>query len=144
MQIADIAHAAGKGVSISELWCHKSVVLSGFNEGSDSLVDIRVRDTFSFWQPLDAQFFNIMGKLAVGKHFDYISGFGHYDWFTEIDYSGLKTTLVFPVTNKGQNDAIDAQITNLQNQQTKQALADHQLSPTGKVYQALIKSGPAR
>ena len=52
MQIADIAHAAGKGVSISELWCHKSVVLSGFNEGSDSLVDIRVRDPFSFWQPL--------------------------------------------------------------------------------------------
>jgi len=144
MQIADIAHAAGKGVSLSEFWCHKSVTLSGFNEGADSLVDIRVRDMFSFWAPLDEQFLNVMGKLAVGKHFDYISGFGHYDWFTEVDYSALKSVPVYPVTSKGQNDAIDAQITTMQNQAVKQAFADHQLSPTGKAYQAIIQNGPTR
>ena len=91
MQVADIAHTAGKGVTMSEFWFHKSTSLVGLTEGVDSLADIRVRDMFSFWSPLDAQFFQMISELAVAKHFDYISAFGHYHWFALIDYYSLKT-----------------------------------------------------
>ena len=82
--------------------------------------------------------------VSVGVAWLDLTSFGHYDWFTEIDYSALKTVPVFPPASKGQNDTIDQQITALQNQNAKLVLASHQLSPTGKAYQALIKNGPER
>ncbi len=144
MQVADMAHAAGKGVSMSEFWLHKSTALVGFAEGADSLVDIRARDMFSFWAPLDEQFLQMIAKLANYKHFDYISGFGFFYWFALTDYNTLKTPPVYPPANSTQNEAIDSQITIMQNQLAKQALAKPQLSSTGNAYKAVIMSVPAR
>lgn len=144
MQIADMAHAADKGVTMSEFWLHKSTALVGFAEGADSLVDIRARDMFSFWAPLDEQFLQMVGKLANSKHFDYVSGFGFYYWFALTDYNTLPSYPVYPPANSTQNAVIDGQITTMQNLAAKQALAKQELSPTGKAYQAVIKNGPAR
>lgn len=138
MQIADMAHAAGKGTSISECWLHKSTKLVGLTENGDPLTDIRARDMFSFWEPLDEQFFQLIKNLANYKHFDYVSAFGFYNWFALVDYNSLKTPPVYPAANSSQNEAADSKITNLQNQSAKQALADHKLSSTGKAYQAII------
>ena len=138
MQVADIAHAAGKGVTMSEFWFHKSTSLVGLTEGVDSLADIRVRDMFSFWSPLDAQFFHMISELAIAKHFDYISAFGHYHWFALIDYNSLKTVPVYPPVSSSQNETVDNQITLMQNQSAKQALNINQLSITGKAYQYVI------
>lgn len=93
---------------------------------------------FSFWAPLDEQFFQMMAKLASYKHFDYISAFGHYNWFALTDYSVLQTPPVYPAVNSSQNAEIDGQLTAMQNQLAKQALANRQLSPTGKAYEAVI------
>jgi hypothetical protein len=142
MQIADMAHAAGKGVTMSEFWFHKSTSLVGLTEGGDSLTDIRVRDMFSFWSPLDVQAFQMLAKLANDKHFDYVSAFGHYNWFALTDYNSLQSAPVYPAANSTQNEAVDNQITSLQNQAARQALAANQLSPTGKTYQTIIAHPP--
>jgi hypothetical protein len=140
MQVADMAHAAGKSVSMSEFWLHKSTALVGFAEGADSLMDIRARDMFSFWAPLDEQFLRMMSNLANYKHFDYISGFGFYYWFALTDFNSLRSPPVYPPTNSTQNAAIDALITNTQNQLAKQALAKQQFSPTCNAYKNVIAS----
>ena len=140
IQIADMAHAAGKGVTMSEFWFHKSTALVGLTDGGDALTDIRVRDMFSFWAPLDAQAFQMLAKLANYKHFDYVSPFGHYNWFSLVDYNSLQSTPVYPAANSTQNETIDNQITTSQNQAAKQALNADQLSPTGKAFQTIIAS----
>ena len=138
-KIADMAHSAGKGASISEFWAHKSAVLSELTGGgSDPLADIRARDMFSFWVPLDTQFFSLIGDLANYKHFDYVSGFGHYNWFALTDYNSLQNPPVYPSTNSSRNETSDEQVTNMQNESAKQALANGQLSMTGKAYQVII------
>jgi hypothetical protein len=137
-QIADMAHVAGKGVTMSEFWFHKSSALIGLTENGDSLTDIRVRDMFSFWAPLDAQAFQMLSDLANYKHFDYVSAFGHYNWFALVDYNSLQTTPVYPPANSTQNATVDDQITTTLNQAAKQALADKLLSPVGKAYQSII------
>ncbi len=104
-----MAHTAGKGASISEYWLHKSTSLSGFS-GPDPLLDVRARDTFSFWSPLDQQFLSMMIKLANYKQFDYISAFGFFYWFNLIEYASLTTPCppVYPASNANQNSACDS------------------------------------
>jgi len=138
MQIAVMAHAAGKGVTMSEFWFHKSNSLVGLTESGDYLTDIRARDMFSFWAPLDAQAFQMLYKLANDEHFDYVSAFGHYHWFALVDYNSLQTTPTYPAANGTQNEAIDNQITTSENQSARQALNTNQLSLTGKAYQSMI------
>jgi hypothetical protein len=137
-QIADMAHAAGKGVTMSEFWFHKSSTLVGLTENGDSLVDVRVRDMFGFWYPLDQQAFQMLSDLANYKHFDYVSAFGHYNWFALIDYNSLQTVPVYPPANGTENTTVDDQITTMLNQATKQALAGSGLSLVGKAYQSVI------
>ncbi len=142
MQIADMAHAAGKGVTMSEFWFQKSASLVGLTENGDPITDIRVRDMFSFWTPLDVQAFQMLSELANYKHFDYVSPFGIYYWFTLINYNSLQTSPVYPASSETQNEAVDSQITTLMNQSATQALANNQLSLTGKAYQAIIAAQP--
>lgn len=99
---------------------------------------MRVRDLFSFWSPLDAQFFQMIAKLVNYKQFDYVSAFGFYNWFTLIDYGSLQSTPVFPAASSTQNTNVDAQITTMQDQAAKVALASQSFSPTGQAYQAVI------
>lgn len=142
-KIADMAHSAGKGASISEFWAHKSDVLPQLTGGgSDPLPDIRARDMFSFWAPLDEQFLNLMGDLANYKHFDYISGFGFYNWFALTDYNSLQNPPVYPAANSTQNEVSDEQVTTMQDESAKQALANGQLSIVGKAYQTVIANEP--
>jgi hypothetical protein len=143
MQIADMAHAAGKGVTMSEFWFQKSASLVGLTENGDPVTDIRVRDMFSFWTPLDQQAFQLLSDLANYKHFDYVSPFGIYYWFTLIDYSSLTIFPVYPAASETQNESVDNQITALMNQSATRTLADNQLSLTGKAYKAAIANQPA-
>ena len=142
MQVADMAHAAGKGVTMSEFWFDKSATLAGLTENGDSISDMRVRDMFSFWEPLDVQAFQMLSDLANFKHFDYVSVFGFYNWFSLVDYDSLKSVPVYPPLTDTQNTAVDNQITTSQNQSAKLAMSSGRLSPVGKAYQALISGQP--
>jgi hypothetical protein len=137
-QIADMAHAAGKGVTMSEFWFDKSATLVGLTENGDSITDMRVRDMFSFWAPLDVQAFQMISDLANYKHFDYVSAFGFYNWFSLVDYNSLKSVPLYPPLTDTQNTDVDNQITTLQNQSAKLAMSNSQLSPVGKAYQSVI------
>ena len=130
--------------AMSEFWFNKSVAVVGLTENGDSLEDVRARDLFSFWAPLDEQFVKVMGKMANAKHFDYMSAFGWYVWFSLIDYNSLSSPPVYPAASTTQNTTIDSQIMNMQYQLLKQALASQQFSPTGKAYQSVIMSAPGR
>jgi len=141
-QIADMAHAAGKGVTMSEFWFDKSATLVGLTENDDSITDMRVRDMFSFWASLDIQAFQMISNLANYKHFDYISAFGFYNWFSLVDYNSLKSVPVYPPLTDTQNTDVDSQITTLQNQSAKLAMSSSQLSPVGKAYQSVISGQP--
>jgi len=143
MQIADMAHAAGKGATMSEFWFQKSTSLVGLTENGDPVADIRVRDMFGFWTPLDVQAFQMLSDLANYKHFDYVSAFGIYYWFTLINYDSLQSTPVYPAANGTQNEAIDNKITTLMNTSAKQTLVSNQLSQTGKAYKSMIGSQPS-
>jgi hypothetical protein len=138
-QVADVAHAAGKGASVSEYWFHKSTSLSGFT-GADPLLDVRARDSFSFWSPLDQRFLSMMVKLANYKQFDYVSAFGFFYWFTLIDYPSLTTPCppVYPAQNATENAACNAKIQTLRNQDAGRALSSGQLSSTGTAFRELL------
>ena len=140
-QVADMAHSAGKGASISEYWLHKSTSLSGFAGSGDPLLDVRARDTFSFWSPLDQQFLSMMIKLANYKQFDYISAFGFFYWFNLIDYASLTAPCppAYPASSASQNSACDSAIQTRQNQGARQALDNRQLSVTGQAYQGELQ-----
>jgi hypothetical protein len=56
----------------------------------------------------------------------------------------LPSPPVYPAANSTQNEAIDSQITNIQNQLAKLALAKQQFSPTGNAYKAVIMGVPSR
>ena len=94
---------------------------------------------FGFWTPLDVQAFQMLSDLANYKHFDYISAFGIYYWFTLISYDSLQSTPVYPAANGTENEAIDNQIS-LMNTSAKQTLVSNQLSQTGKAYKSMIGS----
>jgi hypothetical protein len=143
MRVADMAHAAGKGASISEFWAHKSITVNPYTGTGDPITDVRARDLFSFWVPLDNQFLTMMAKLANFKHFDYMSAFGWYTWFSLINYYSLTETPVYPAASSSQNSTIDAEIMTLQDQMASQALAQHQVSPTGQAYQSVIAAIPS-
>jgi len=143
MRVADMAHAAGKGVSMAEFWLHKSTSLAGFTTAGDPLLDVRARDAFSFWAPLDQRFLQLVMKVANYKHFDYISAFGFFYWFTLVDYGSLPSPPcppVYPATSSSDNSACDSRVQNIQNQAARKALADHGISPTGTAYKSLIGS----
>ncbi|MGA3094498.1 MAG: hypothetical protein ABSD79_03850 [Dehalococcoidales bacterium] len=143
MKVADMAHAVGKGASISEFWAHKSTTVNPYTGTGDPIIDVRARDLFSFWAPLDNQFLTVMAKLANFKRFDYVSAFGWYTWFNLIDYNSLTTPPVYPATSTSQNSTVDAGIMTMQDQMASQALAEHQVSLTGKAYQSAISATPA-
>jgi hypothetical protein len=61
LTIASMAQAAGKPVTISEAWLWK---MRNIEFGVLSASQIRARDPFSFWAPLDAEFLQIIQNLA--------------------------------------------------------------------------------
>ena len=73
--IADMAIAAGKGVSVSGAWLCKirdSELQTLGNGGDDPM---SARDPFNFWEPLDNYFLNTMVKFAHWKQMQFFAPF---------------------------------------------------------------------
>jgi len=135
MQIADGAHAAGKGASIAEFWPHKETTPSDASAAISgvSISGVRALDVFSFWSPYDQQFLLMMMQLANYKHLDYLSSFaglGDLNW-AYLDYGSAPCTNLTTV-------ACDSQIQTAVKNLAEQAIANLQLSPTGAAYKSYI------
>lgn len=73
LQIASTAAAAGKPVGMTECWLWK---VRDDELGVLTNDEVRARDPFSFWEPLDAYFLQTMQNLAASTNMLFIDPFG--------------------------------------------------------------------
>jgi hypothetical protein len=86
---ANIAHQAGMGIAMSEAWLFK--VRDSELPVTDSTA-IYERDNYSFWEPLDSQFLQLMSDLANYEQFLFISPFWVNYFFAYLDYSAANSS----------------------------------------------------
>lgn len=98
LTISDIARKNGKKLALQEAWLYKWQIGESSGDIAASAA-IYGRDVFSFWQPLDQKFLEVLVKLAHYKKFDYISAFWSNYFFAYFDYEDVKNT---PLPKLGQ------------------------------------------
>ena len=84
LTMADIAHAAGKQVSISETWLNKT---SDSEVGVLGLTPTSARNVFSFWEPLDIAFLRSMVDYAQAEQLLFLSPFWTHYFSANLDYN---------------------------------------------------------
>jgi len=84
LKAADIARSHGKGIAIGEAWLYKAW---GREFGRISTVEALGRDMYSFWQPLDEHFIELVANLARHIDAEFCSFFWMKYFYGYIDYS---------------------------------------------------------
>ena len=131
MQMIQTVQAAGKTASIGQYWPHKSLIVGENN------LDVNVRDTFSFWAPLDQQFIPIIFELANQGSLQFLSSINDGQFWAYESYAALPCLPVYPATGS-ENVACDISI---QSAEFAAVFADWELgqfSSTGTAYKAAI------
>lgn len=131
-QMIEMAHSAGKTASIGEFWAHKSLLTSDTNE------DVLIRDTFSFWIPLDEQFIPVMFDLANQGSLQFLSTMNQGELYTYQSYATLPCLPVYPAGSSTENETCDLLIQNVEESAASAAMALGQYSATGGAYKAAI------
>jgi fibronectin type 3 domain-containing protein len=90
MQIVSTAAAAGKPVAMTECWLWK---VADSEVGVLSADEVRARDPFSFWAPLDAQFIQTMQNLAHHSQMLFMDPFNTEDFSAYLPYSSATDDL---------------------------------------------------
>jgi hypothetical protein len=129
-QIGQLSVQYNKPINIDEMWLHKSVSTEGPLFASDA--NIRVRNDYAFWIPLDDEFMGVMTEYAQIYNVTYMSPFEGALLFAYLNYNSST-----------------ANLTNDQAMQTVDQAASHNIqsniiSPFGAYYQNLISpsNGP--
>jgi chitodextrinase len=125
--IAGIASAAGLPLSMSECWLFKS---SDTELGALSRIQLRSREVFSFWGPLDAQFLHTMEVFGGSTRMAFMNPFVSYCFFAYLDYS--KTLAATPPD----------ELMDMQHKASNLANKDAAFSSTGIAYYQSIVSPP--
>jgi len=123
LTIADIAKSKGKPVTMSEAWLFKT---AGTELGSVTETSAFARDTFSFWEPLDQKFLEVITKLAYAKEFEFISPFWSKYFFAYLDYD--------KVSKKSPGELMT-----LSSIETGKNIANDKFTSTGLKYKELIQ-----
>lgn len=128
----DAAQAAGKGVGISETWLKK--VSDSEMQGGGQFHTVRtlrqaaVSSFYSFWEPLDARFLEVMVKLAYWKNLYYLSP--------------MSSNLLFAYSDYSRSQGLDLRGSRrLNNEAEMGALRSGSLSVSGKAYATAIGGG---
>ncbi|MBI3952206.1 MAG: hypothetical protein HY314_17290, partial [Acidobacteria bacterium] len=82
VELAEVARAYNKKVVVGEGWLYKV----GATELSLPWDQAFRRDVFSFWQPLDQKFLEILVKLAQTQRLEFVSAFWSKYFFAYLDY----------------------------------------------------------
>lgn len=127
LRMARLARRAGKRVAISEAWLYKA----GSTELTRGVtaVDIFGRDAFSFWEPLDQKFLEVMVKFAHTERLVFFSPFWTKYFHAYLDYETSKALR-------------PTQLVALSTQAAGKALVAGDFTRTGLTYKSLISSGP--
>jgi hypothetical protein len=129
LSIADIARASNKRLIIGEAWTYKvhdSELADLGNVATQA--DIFGRDVYSFWEPLDSKFLEILVKLASNNGYEFISPFWSKYFFGYLDYETVPNNLTYK------------QLAQLSNQKAVLNIMSHELTDTGLTYQKLISA----
>lgn len=126
-RIAKIAAKQNKGVSFGESWLYK---VSLHELGRINTVKAFARDVYSFWQPLDSLFIEVMVKLSHHVEAEFCSFFWMKYLYGYMDYN-FQTSLLRPQQLINKMDAIAGQ-----------HILDNTLSTTGEKFKMLITAGP--
>jgi uncharacterized protein (TIGR03437 family) len=131
LDLVNLVESQGRDVAFSEAWLLKTsdADFQEANAGSDPTAFSR--DAYSFWQPLDQQFLNIMFKLANSRQFLYFSPFWTGYYWSYVDYDQVQ----------GQTPE---QLTLTSELASAQALQAGQTSSTGNKFQALNQDNIAK
>lgn len=123
--IADIAKASGKGIALGEAWLYK---VQDKELGHINYVKAYARDGYSFWQPLDERFLELLVKLAHCKQFLFAVPFWSQYFFGYTDYNQATADLPYQQLQKATNRKAAANI------------RTGEFSQTGKAYGKFITS----
>ena len=123
-QIGQLSVQYNKPINIDEMWLHKSVSTEGPLFASDA--NIRVRNDYAFWIPLDDEFMGVMAKYAQIYNVTYISPFEGELLFAYLNYNSSTANL----TNDQATQTVD--------QAASHNIQSNIISPFGDYYQNLI------
>jgi hypothetical protein len=124
LEVADVARQAGKDVAVSEAWLYK-IRDAELPVNGPLVKEVLSRDVFSFWQPLDARFADVLVRTAVAKGFAFLSLFWAKYLFSYLDHAAawhLEPDALLELS----------QVT------ATQAMLAGRLTGTGHTYRALI------
>ena len=125
-EMAETARAAGKRVLLGESWLYK-VTPEELRRGM-GCAEIYARDAYSFWQPLDIRFIQLMVGLTRAWGVEYASFFWSGFFFEYLEYDESLPRLPLP------------ELFQRLNREQAASLEAGRLSDTGRAYQALIRS----
>jgi chitodextrinase len=81
---AQMAHAAGKQVGMTECWEWK---IANNELGVVDYSTIMARDPFSFWAPVDTSFLQSIVNLANAEQFSFVAPYWTHYFFAYLDYT---------------------------------------------------------
>ena len=123
LTIADIAQSKGKPITMSETWLYKTAETE---LGSITETSVFARDAFSFWEPLDQKFLEVIAKLAYVEEFEFVSPFWTKYFFAYLDYN----------EDSGKSSG---EIIVLSSAEAGKNIANGKFTSTGLKYKELIK-----
>jgi len=123
LTIADIAHSNNKPIAMSEAWLYKAAEAELGNITETSVFS---RDAFSFWEPLDQKFLEVITNLAYARNFEFVSPFWTKYFYAYLEYS--------EVSGKSPEDIIV-----LSSAEAGKNLVNGLFTSTGLRYKDLIK-----
>lgn len=125
-KITAVAKAAGKPLVLDEAWLYKI----GPGEKADDTfaqpTEAFRRDSFSFWQPLDARFLALVARFARANGVAYVAPFWSSFFFGYADYGPATRDLPYQRLSEVANEAVG------------KALKDGTFTSTGQAYGAAI------
>jgi len=124
LKAAEVARAKGKRVSIGEAWLYK---ILGRELTRISPVEAFSRDVFSFWQPLDENFIQLVVNLARTIDAEFCSFFWMEHFYSYLDYTAETSQLPYD------------QLKRMMNRRAGENIEKGTLSATGRKFKELIK-----
>jgi hypothetical protein len=120
--VADAAKSAGKPLVLDEAWFYKVVGIGGVQQEGDQ----ELRDSFSFWSPLDSRFVTLLAAFARANNIAYVAPFWSTFFWGYVDYGPDTKDLALPSLQRLTNEAAN------------KAMRDGTFTATGKAYGSAI------
>lgn len=103
-RIAELAERYGKRLILGEAWLYKARDWELLVPALVTATELFSRDVFSFWEPLDVRFVEVVGKLAHVLRLELASFFWMRYFFGYIEYNaatkGLSASELFSLANR--------------------------------------------